>query len=344
MLSQTIGNPTPFPSETEHTNLNGIDLVKLLCAIMVFTIHVAPFRDGISSITDHINFALLECLCRISVPFYFACSGFFLFRKMSVHNLNVEKIKTYCFKLLRLFATWQILLIIGNTDQLWYLSGTVVAIIVLSLCFHFHLKFSLIGLLACLLYAIGLSGDSYSGLAAPLANISIVRVLCSAFVRFFGSTRNGLFMGFIFVFMGVSLSQHKLNMQPLPAAIGFTVSMIALLFEAILLEHYNIPIEYNMYVFLLPAVYFLFCFAYSIPLKDRSIYKHLRNIGMWFYFLHLAVSRIGYLSLEWLDQHINTGILNPVYVFSLPVTLLIAVCLDWLSGKDSFKWLNWLLA
>ena len=310
---------------------------------MIFIIHVAPFRSDISPITDNINFVLLQCLCRVAVPFYFVCSGFFLFRKMPIYDPNVDFIKNYCYKMLRLFATWNLLLFFGPKDQLWYLSGTVVAVVLLSLCFHFRIKFGFICLLSCLLYAIGLLGDSYHGLIPPFAEISIIRALRNNYIRFFETTRNGVFMGFIFVLMGASFSQYKVRLKALPAAIGFLLSLICLLIETYLLEHHRIPIEYNMFISLLPAAYCLFSFAYSVQLKDRPIYKHLRNIGVWFYYLHLAVSRIVYLSSGWLDQHLNTGILNPVFVFPLPITLLIAAFLDWLSGREKFKWLNWLI-
>lgn len=332
------------PTIDQNRNLNGIDLIKFFCAIMVFVVHVAPFRTDVSPITDNINFALLQCLCRVAVPFYFVCSGYFLFRKMPIDDLNVDFIKSYCYKILRLFATWSLLLFFGPTDQLWYLSGTVVAVVLLSLCFHFRMKYGVICLLSCLLYAIGLLGDSYHGLIPPFAEISVIRALRSIYIRFFETTRNGIFMGSIFVFMGACFSHRKVHLKPSTAAIAFLLSMVCLLIETYLLEFHHIPIEYNMFVSLLPAVYFLFSFAYTVPLKNRTIYKHLRNIGVWFYFLHLAASRAVYLSTGWLDQHFNTGIFNPVFVFALPLTLLIAVALDWLSGKEKFNWLNWLIA
>ena len=86
----------------QAVNYNGIDLCKFLCAIMVLIIHVPPFQGEISEGRGYINFFLQEYLCRLAVPFYFISSGFFLFRKMPVDQLDAEVIKGYCFKILRL--------------------------------------------------------------------------------------------------------------------------------------------------------------------------------------------------------------------------------------------------
>lgn len=331
-------------ASVQSRNLNGIDLIKFICAILVFTIHVFPIRDGASATTDLINYVLLRGLCRIAVPFFFVCSGYFLFQKMSIYDLDVNIIKNYCFKILKLLGTWQLLLFFGHKDHLWYLSATVVAVIAVSICFHLRLKFGLMCLLSCVLYCIGLLGDAYYGLFAPLTNISIFKILHLAYIRLFTRTRNGVFMGFIFVFMGASFSQRKIYMKPLTAVTGFLFSMICLAAETLFLKYYNIPGDYNMYVSLLPAVYFLFCFAHEIPLKDHAVYKHLRNIGMWVYLGHMAVCRVGYICMNLLDQLFNTEYLNPVYVFSLTTSIFVAICLEWLASKDKFKWINWLIA
>lgn len=344
MNSYVTNHTAQSPSATAKANLNGIDLVKFICAILVFMIHCVPFKGQISPIADNINTYSMNCLCRVAVPFYFVCSGYFLFRKMPLYELNVDTIKHYCYKILRLTAAWTLLLSpLGATEQLWYLTATVVAVVLLSLLLHFRAKLGIIWLLACLLYAFGLFGDSYHGVIAPLTEISIVSMMQSVYIRLFGSTRNGVFMGFIFVLLGATLSQRKLRMKPLTAAIGLCLSLAALLIETIVLEHFRIPIEYNMFISLVPAAYFLFCLAYSAPLKDHSAYRCLRNTGMLFYFIHLFILRVFYLFIRGLNNPFNFGILNPLFVFSFPTTLFAAFFLNWLSGKEKFKWINWLL-
>jgi len=328
----------------QQKNFNGIDIIKFLCAILVFIIHVPPFQGELSGLTLILTFGLQHYICRLAVPFYFVCSGFFLFRKMSFETLNTDRIKNYCLKILRLIGTWQLLLFIGWTEHLWYLGATVIAVIGLSLCLHFRLKYSHICLLACFLYIVGLLGDSYYGLIAPLKNMPLFNCIFSSYVFAFKTTRNGVFMGFIFVLMGAALSHSEIKIKPLVAAIGFAVSMIGFFAEICLLKYLDTPKDYNMFIFLIPSVYFLFAFACTIQPKDSGIYKHLRSIGILVYFLHIFVNELVTLALAKLDGFGNSSLTQYLFVFSLLFTLLIAVFIEYLSCKDKFKWLNWLIS
>ena len=310
---------------------------------MVFIIHIPPFQGEVSEFAEYVNCALQQFACRVAVPFYFVSSGFFLFRKMSLSQLDKEIVKTYCFKILRLLGTWHVLLFIGDTGHLWYLGATVIAVILLSLCLHFRIKLGHIYVIAGVLYLIGLFGDSYYGIIAPLQNIAIFKLLIKGYSITFSTTRNGVFMGFIFVLMGATFANRKIMLRTRTALIGFVVSMLCLFAEVFLLKQNDIPIEYNMFVFLLPATFFLFSFSASIELKDRFIYKHLRNIGMVIYFSHLLVNELTFIAVSVVDWHCNTGLARYQFVLSLAFTLLLAIFIDWLSHKDQFKWINWVL-
>jgi serine/alanine racemase len=329
---------------SSRQNLNGIDLVKFLCAFLVFMIHIPPLPEDSTGFARIVYLGLRHGVCRIAVPFYFVCSGYFLFRKMPVDALDTDAIKGYCFKILRLVGTWHVLLFWGSTGHLWYLGATVIAVILLSLCFRFHIKNGLICLLACVLYAIGLLGDSYRTFLAPLENISVIKYLFMSYDFAFRTTRNGVFMGFIFVFLGASLAHHGKILQPRPAAIGLTVSLICLLAEAYLLA-FRYGLEgADMYISLVPAVYFLFSLAYSVPLKDRPIYRSLRTICMLIYFLHLLVAGFVSLALSVVEKYMHIAVLDYYFILVLTATLFLATCIQWLSRKEKFKWINWLLS
>jgi serine/alanine racemase len=333
-----------FVPSSDTKNYNGIDLIKFLCAILVFIIHIPPFHGEVSKFAEYVNFGLQHFACRIAVPFYFVSSGFFLFKKMPLYELDKDIIKVYCYKILRLLGVWHVLLFVGGTGHLWYLGATVIAIILLSLCFHFRIKLGYIYVIACVLYLIGLFGDSYYGIIAPFQNIAIFNLLFKGYKLAFYTTRNGVFMGFIFVLMGATFSNRKIILRTRTALIGFVVSMLCLFAEVFLLKYNDIPIEYNMYVFLLPATFFLFSFAISIELKDRPIYKHLRNIGMIVYFSHLLVNKVTSLALSVVEKYCCIAITQYQFVLSLLFTLLFAIFTEWLSHKNRFKWVNWLIS
>lgn len=323
---------------------NGIDLIKFICAILVLMIHIPPFLGDISETQQWVNFILQHIICRVAVPFYFISSGFFLFRKMPLYRLDKEIIKTYCFKILRLLGTWHVLLFAGATGHLWYLGATVISIILLSLCFHFRIKMCYIYVIACALYVIGLLGDSYYGIIAPLENIRIFGWIFEKYRSLFDTTRNGVFMGFVFVLMGAVFSNCKIVLRTRTALIGFAVSMLCLVAEGLLLDHHDIPNEYNMYVFLLPAAFCLFSFAASLNLKNRHVYRHLRNVGMLIYFTHLLVGNFTILARDNLSEFCGIDLTQYLFAASLLFTLLFSLLVDWLSNKDRFKWIHWVLS
>lgn len=328
----------------KSTNYNGIDLVKFLCAIMVFIIHVRPFPEQLSSFTDNFNFYLQHCLCSIAVPFFFICSGFFLFKKMSLSDINIDIVRNYCFKILRLLGIWSVLSFIGETEHLWYLGATVIATILLCFCFYSHIKISYIGVIAVLLYVIGLLGDSYYGLIAPLKNISIFHYILRGYETFFETTRNGVFMGFIFVLMGAWFAHHNIKLAPWASLVGFIVSMLCLFIEALWLRRHDFQIEYNMYIFLLPAVYFLFAFASNVQLKDHPIYKHLRKLSMMIYFSHLVLNEFAWMTVSILNKILPVQVIRYQFIVSLTFTLTFTIFIEWLSNKKKFNWINLLFS
>lgn len=330
--------------ETQTKNYNGIDLFKFIGSILIFIIHIPIFKDDSVEIFKYINFGFQHYVCRIAVPFYFVSSGFFLFRKMSLGNLKVDVIKNYCFKIIGFYGLWKIILIVGQTGHLWYLAATVTAVVLLSLCLYFKIKMKNICILSLLLYFIGLIGDSYYGLIEPLRNMYVLKYAFVLFEKFFKTTRNGIFMGFIFILMGAILAHYNVRLSVKKSLIGLVVSMICLFAEVFLLKYNDIPSDYNMYVFLLPATFFLFNLACSIQLKDHIIYRHLRNIGMLIYFLHLLVDRFAYSGVAFVNKCFGVDMTKFHFIISLFLTIFIATFIELLSYKEKFKWIKWFIS
>jgi len=331
-------------SKDQSRNYNGVDLFKFICAIMVFIIHIPPFQGEVSPLFQQINFGLQSCICRIAVPFFFVCSGFFLFRKMPFYEINSKAVTDYCLKLLRLFGIWYVLLFVGGTGHLWYLRSTVVAVVLLCLCSRLRIPFGSICLIACLLYVVGLLGNSYFGFIRPLTSIKVFEYALKGYRHVFITTRNGVFMGFIFVLMGAAFSRFKIKLKPKASLLGLSASIICLVAEAFLLEYYGIPFRYDMYISSLPATFFLFSLSLSIPLKDRPIYKRLRNIGVIFYFSHILIDKFVSVGLRILGRLSGIELIGFEFVLSMICCLLFAAFAEWLSRKEKLKWLNLLIS
>ena len=320
----------------------GIDVVKFFCAFLVVAIHVAPFSEKVFPDAAALNFFFTKTICRIAVPFYFAASGFLLFRNMDRGQVDWERVRNYCFKLLRLYGLWSVLLSAGEKGHLWYLGATVVGVLCLSLCFHRRMKFGVMALFAAVLYGIGLLGDSYYGIQASLRNIPMVDQIAGCYESMFRSTRNGLFMGFPFLMIGAVLGVKKVRMKPLTAALGFTASVALLIAEAYALKHYGRCRDYNMYLSLLPAAFFLLALATSVVLPKRGRYEGMQTMGSLVYYLHLLVYAAIRLSHGAVMKMAGVDLYVYQYLITVLVTTLISA-LIWKISKDRrFAWLQYL--
>ena len=332
----------------EPQRFNGIDLMKFLCAILVFLIHfplfTPPLGGELSVLENYINFGLQQYLCRLAVPFYFVCSGFFLFRKMPNQNLNIDRVKNYCFKLVRLIGMWSILLYVGGQEHLWYLGATIVAITFLSICLYRRVNLKWLLVIACIFYALGLLGDSYFGLVEPIVSEGTLKHIHGIYKFFVQTPRNGFYMGYIFVLMGYVFAQGKIKLKAQTSLIAFIISMMGLLAEIFLLKYNDIPADYNMYICLLPSVFFLFAFVSSIPLKNRPIFVKLRTVSVLVYFLHVLVNSIVVFGMDLLHAVFEVDIHPLLFFISLPATLFIAFGIEWLSHKEKFTWITWFFA
>jgi serine/alanine racemase len=311
---------------------------------MVLIIHIAPFQGELTAWQKYINFGLQKGLCRVAVPFYFIASGFFLFRKMPLDQLNPELVRDYCFKLLRMLGLWSVLLFVGKTVHLWYIGATVVAVTLVSLCLYHRIPLRRLYFLAGALYTIGLLGDAYYGIAEPLADITVFRFLFKGYDFAFSTTRNGVFMGFAYVLIGAMFAHGKIQADRKTALLGLILTLPCLIAEAFMLKSQRIPADYNMYLFAPPATICLFAFASGIQLKDRAIYRHLRKIGLLVYFTHLFVDKWVSLAISLAGKYFALELISFRFVLTLSGTLVLAAIIDWLSEKEKFSWLSWLIS
>lgn len=73
-----------------------IDLAKLIAALLVVAIHTALFVD----VDSNLYFVFNELLCRLAVPFFAICTGYYL---------SVNKVKRQWVKLVGIYLLWTIL-------------------------------------------------------------------------------------------------------------------------------------------------------------------------------------------------------------------------------------------
>ena len=205
--------------------LKGLDDFKWIAAALVVAIHTSPLE----SLNKTADFLLTRVLARLSVPFFFMVTGYFVLYGAYKAG-NFVKIKRTLIKLFFLYLGTTFLYLpvrlyqfIGeetflhnNTPgtillhmakafffdgtyyHLWYLPavglGLVIAWAGLTI-------FGKKGTFLCagVLYVIGLMGDSYYGLTEKIPVLDSCYV---AMFRIFSHTRNGLFFAPLFLLLG----------------------------------------------------------------------------------------------------------------------------------------------
>lgn len=203
-----------------------IDIAKFIAALLVVAIHIPPLKN----VTETGSLLLQQVICRLAVPFFFLCSGFFLGKKVE------DKTKTlrYAKRIGMMYLLWSILylpmilerfwktdltaganltelarrfFLIGSYIQLWYLLATLYGVLFLYLAIHV-LKCSKrqLAVLAVLIYLVGVACNSYRHL---WDGFTIVSDSIQAYRNLFVTTRNGLFFAFPFLAAGYLLAEWK---------------------------------------------------------------------------------------------------------------------------------------
>lgn len=325
-------------------SFNGIDLIKFLCSYLVCMIHIKPIVGIDGNIIGYFNYAAQNGFSRIAVPFFFAASGFLLFRKIDLNTINTDRIKNYCYKMLILLGLWTVLLFIGDQVQLWYLGGSVIAVALLTVFLRRGYSFVKIGCLTGAIYVLGLLFDSYSGLI-KIASEKTGFLFLYDLVLFLkndvtSTLRLGLFSGILFVFIGIVFVYKPIKMKLWISFVGVILSIVALIVESFTIKHFLESIDHNIYVSLVPAVIFLFYFATHIKLKNRAIYKTLREIGVLIFFTHLFVYKILNLFSDWMNNSFNINLTSYLFILTLVLTTALSVFIQRLSQKEKFSWLK----
>jgi serine/alanine racemase len=332
------------PAAAQRETLCGVDLARFLCAVLVVTIHIAPLGANEHPAARFVNFFFQQYLSRIAVPFFFVAAGYFLFRKQDMNAPDLRAVVNYVLKIARLYGLWMILLVVGDTLHLWYMRGVVIAVLAVTVMLWLRLPWQGMAAAALCLYAIGMLGDTYYGLVSPLKQIPILRGVIRVYEETFYHTRNGLFMGTVFVLMGAWLSQGNLRLRRGTAWAGLAVSAVLMFAEARLIYHWDAYRDTNMYLMLLPTVFFLFCVAKDAKIQNPETGRKLRIAGSVIYFSHMLVRWMITWVLENLGQRLDMELRNSLLILLLTVVLsgLLGFWVEKLSRKEEFAFLKYL--
>jgi len=342
-----------------------VDIAKLFCAVLIVMIHVPPFGSANATpFAQAGNFFTRFYLGRIAVPFFFISAGFFLFRKTDPRNYDPTPCRRYVLRILRLYGIWTILylpwivrdaraggktlltgtvsflrnfLLTGSYNHLWYLPALAVAAALVGWLLRKGVSPGRVLGVSFLLYCVGLLGQSWFFLLRPLEGTALFSVL-RLYEKVFTTTRNGVFFGFLFVAMGMYLAYRPSALSGRGSGIGFLLSMLLLYFEIRFTQSKGETPGGDMYLSLVPAVYFALAFLLRVPLGDRPVFRALRSLSLLLYLIHPAVNTSVTLPLlTRLDLLRFTQLRFPL---TLAISLLLCLGLRALSALPNLHWIR----
>lgn len=229
-----------------------LDRFRVLAAILIVAIHSYPLL----SVNETLDFMFTHVLCRIGVPFFLMVTGYFVLPKAIENRKSLIK---YTVKILKIYVICMILYLpvsiyagklkgIGATIilkdiflngtfyHLWYFPALIFGIWITYLISK-HMKNKQGLVLVCILFAIGLFGDSYYGITEKW---NVTKSIYNVIFSIFEYTRNGIFYVPIFLYLGYMLKNKKWKISKINNIIFLVTSLVLMIVEGLILYSFNL--------------------------------------------------------------------------------------------------------
>lgn len=292
------------------SNYRLIDLLKFICAFLVIGIHTRPFQAS-SNLLDRLFYYDIS---NYAVPFFYACTGYFLIAKASEENLHAKLIFR-CKKILRICFIWSaiylpltisgwitegglnptyLILCLRNfvfvgenfySWTLWYLNGLVFALLLIGILLkNFSIKqISSIGVFA---YLVGIGLTMLNGHLENLP-LFLARPI-ELYFYVFVTTRNGLFQSLVFLTFGMLMAEiNRADELKLSVKNGVFAGSLYLLKVGFSLIGGG---QYFSKILDLPTFWFLFeliIYACKRLNFKGTFYMQIREMSETIYFVHM---------------------------------------------------------
>ena len=219
---------------------------------------------------------------------------------------------------------------------LWYLPATAIAVAAVSFLINKGAGINGITALGAVLYIIGLCGQSYAGLVNMIPFPAWLRTAAGNVLQFTVTTRNGIFEGILFISLGARLACKKDLGSCRSAAVAFIASMIGFAAEFAFVSKMKWQLEYDMYLLLVPASYFL---AKTVLLVNISVSRraavNARALSSLIYFTHMLFVE----AFSILTPYDNVNSLLAFFIVLIP-TIGFSAAVIALSRTEKFKFLK----
>lgn len=266
-----------------------------------------------SNLVDN-NSLINPLFCRIAVPYFFIASGFFMYEKCLVDT--DAAVKKYNMRLMLPYIAFSLIWIIqyiidGIIERthvfklllsilqnilffprgaLWYVWACIVALLLLKP----FIKRRILPYAVCLgllLYCVGLLANNYYFITD---SIPVLKKIVDYYLVIFLTSNNGVFIGFIYIAIGMFIKQYYSKVTLSVVSIIAFVSFIVYYAEIIYVKSRNLisPIGdgafYLSQIVFIPSL-FLITTKISCNKIKRKFLDYAKNLSVGIYFLHVPL-------------------------------------------------------
>ncbi|MCM1115062.1 MAG: acyltransferase [Clostridium sp.] len=345
--------------KNHNASLHLVDIAKFFCALSVIGIHTQIF-SSFGELADYYSFGVLF---RLSVAFFFICSGYFFFSKLQFENgkiinstENKNKLSSYVKRIAILYIIWsavyfvlQLIQWIQNPDipvfhfiisfvksfiidgsyyHLWYILCLIYAIPLIYIMLR-KFSYTTVSLIAILLYIIHLLinlNDIVNGL--PVISL-IAKINAQS-----GAIGQTVFLAIPMIAIGGYLANSKQTINKKTLIFTNILSIILLVVEASLIYFISGKTNYSEYIiftFITVVAGFMLLKEINHSNKHSKLFYLLRNMSTLIYCIHPLIIVI-------FKTFVNNESINSVIWFAIvsASTLVVSLLIILISKKLKF--------
>lgn len=344
----------------KRKNYWSLDIAKFFCAILIISAHFAAEWGKFPTIIDY-AFSLYV----IAVPFFFCCSGFLFFKKLNALPTKKDKnnyLLKYEKRIWVMYGLWSVVyfisllydwividkdfgiyrllnylhqvLVYSTYSTIWFLPALAIGVAITYFLVNRFTKRQIM-IVAVLLYVFGMFGYTYSFI---IKDTNIYNIFYY-YNKVFMTTRNGVFNGVPFVFMGYLVSV-KNDIIPsvrnfFKYAVPAGISLVLLVVEAFILKlKFNVT-GMDIGIFIVPFTYFFIMAVLHIELKECKWWLWFRKLSLlMFVSQRLFLTVLPTFFLNFFNAVYSNSYIGLIAVIGMTVIFSIAMIL--LSNKIEF--------
>lgn len=286
-----------------------VDFFKYIASLLVVASHTALFRD----INDSLYFVTVQVICRLAVPFFAICTGYFMTYKFVMNGGMC--FKRQGLKLVILYLIWSVFYLFysipswietgwfskgafidfaigavlsGSHYHLWYLLSLIYAIPLFYLCLRYIKDSRFLLIISIILYTVKVFIYGYRNYLPN--RIQEILVLSDTF----GSFTNALFLILPLLLLGSIIYHRKPKRKSQTNIIGFICSLLCLTIEATMLNKTG---QKNVSFIIFTYVTSYFLFLVILDMKIRINIK-LGEVSLIVYCIHPVFAECLYSKID----------------------------------------------